>query len=81
MATNNAKDTAAAGAEAPTLPAAPSNGADEYTIDDFCRRLSLTEKRYTLIGGFNAEEKRLGRNKDSYDAYYARFVLFINRPA
>lgn len=51
------------------------------TLDEFCSRLSATDKRVELIGGFHSVEKAAGRVKDLESAYVARFTDFINQPA
>ncbi len=51
------------------------------TLDEFCSRLSVTDKRVELIGAFHFTEKVAGRNKDLESAYQARFTAFINQPA
>ncbi len=53
----------------------------ELTLQEFCTRLSVTDKRVELIGGFEHSERTSGRAKDTETAYRARFVAFINRPA
>lgn len=51
------------------------------TLDEFCSRLSVTDKRVELIGAFHSTEKVAGRSKDVESAYQARFTAFINQPA
>lgn len=55
--------------------------APAITLNDFCIRLSEVEKRVELISGFNADERRNGRTKDSAEAFSARFSAFVSRPA
>ena len=50
------------------------------TLDEFCQRLSRTDKRVELIAGFHADESSGGRLKDAEDQYLARFAAFINKP-
>lgn len=66
--------------DVPQETAAPAQDVS-LTLDDFCRRLSETDKRVALIGGFHAEEKASGRTKDRESAYRARYADFIKRPA
>ncbi len=62
--------------------AAPSDqDADHLTIEEFCARLSIADKRVELIGGFHATEVRAGRVKDSEAAFQGRFEKFANQPA
>lgn len=51
------------------------------TLDEFCARLSTTDKRVELIGAFHSIEKVAGRVKDLESAYATRFSAFINQPA
>lgn len=51
------------------------------TLEEFCSRLSLTDKRVELIGAFAHVETAEGRVKDVESAYAARFADFINQPA
>lgn len=66
--------------DAPREDTAPAQDV-ALTIDEFCRRLSETDKRVPLIGGFHAEELAAGRTKDRESAYRDRYAAFINRPA
>ena len=54
---------------------------DDITVDEFCTRLSKTDKRVELIGAFHFDEKQAGRIKDADSAFSARFVEFANKPA
>ena len=47
------------------------------SLDEFCRRLSLQDRRATLIGGFHLVMRRAGRLKDTDAAYRAAFSQFI----
>jgi len=69
MAKNETKDAVVA---APT--------SDEITIEEFCTRLSRSDRRVELIGAFAFVEKRAGRVKDAESAYQARFTAFVNKP-
>jgi hypothetical protein len=62
--------------------AADANAADFHvTLDEFCARLSGTDRRVELIGAFFKGEQAAGSNKDAEAAYSARFVAFCNQPA
>ncbi|EBL7042073.1 hypothetical protein KS527_004565 [Salmonella enterica] len=50
------------------------------TLTEFCRVLSLTERRYLLISMFEHHEISAGRLEDQEAAYKARFDQFINTP-
>ncbi|SDY39224.1 hypothetical protein [Nitrosomonas sp. Nm58] len=55
--------------------------ADAVTLDEFCTRLSGTDKRVEMIGAFNHVEKKAGRVKDTEESFRSRFDAFINQPA
>lgn len=74
MATKPKKVDAPEGDKAPAQDVA-------LTLNEFCIRLSETDGRVTLIGGFEAVERAAGRTKDRESAYRARYAEFINKPA
>lgn len=53
---------------------------EAVTLDEFCQRLSHTDKRVEMIGGFHSDEKRAGRIKDAEAAYQARYEAFTRKP-
>ena len=55
---------------------------DHYplTLDEFCQRLSTTDRRVELIGAFEHMEKRAGHLKDIETAYRSRYEKFVNQP-
>nr|WP_281719990.1 hypothetical protein [Nitrosomonas nitrosa] len=55
--------------------------ANAITLDEFCTRLSATDKRVEMIGAFNHVEKKAGRIKDTDENYRSRFDAFVNQPA
>ncbi|MFZ4538513.1 hypothetical protein [Propionivibrio sp.] len=60
----------------------PSEVADfPMSLQEFCTRLSSTDRRVELIGGFEHGERVAGRAKDTDAAYSKRFTAFINAPA
>lgn len=61
-------------------PETSNPAAPELTLDDFCARLSSTDNRVELIGGFHFVEKQAKRFKDSESAYRSRFEAFVNKP-
>lgn len=66
---------------AKTESASPaSESTQDVTLEEFCQRLSMADKRVELIGGFYANEKRAGRFKDADAAYAGRFQKFVNKP-
>lgn len=53
----------------------------EQSLDDFCCRLSLTERRYCLISAFHYRESVAKRYRDLPSAYAKRFADYINPQA
>lgn len=53
---------------------------DNITLDEFCLRLSKSDKRVEMIGGFHHVEKQARRFKDAEQNYQTRFVAFVNKP-
>lgn len=54
---------------------------DSITLDEFCTRLSKTDRRVELIGAFHFDEKRGERVKDTEANFSGRFDKFANKPA
>lgn len=63
----------------PKAEAAPA--VFKLTIEEFCTRLSASDRRVELIGAFHATETKAGRRKDSEDNFRARFAAFLKTPA
>jgi hypothetical protein len=74
MANNDANDSA----QAPATVAAPA--VEQVTLEEFCVRLSQSDRRVELIGGFHFSEKQARRFKDAESNYAARFQAFVNQP-
>jgi hypothetical protein len=53
----------------------------ELSLDEACARISATDRRVEMLGGFHAEERAAGRFKDLESAYRDRFAAFCNAPA
>lgn len=51
------------------------------TLDEFCSRLSVNDRRVEIIGAFHFTEKAAGRMKDVESAYASRFAAFLTKPA
>jgi hypothetical protein len=51
------------------------------SLDEFCSRLSQTDRRVELIGGFHHSERAAGHSNDTEAAFAARYVAFCNAPA
>jgi hypothetical protein len=62
-------------------PAAADNSSFDLTLQEFCTRLSQTDKRVELIGGFEHSERVAGRLKDSEARFANRLAAFANQPA
>lgn len=54
--------------------------AAEVTLEEFCIRLSVTDRRVELLAGFNAYETASGSVKDTEANFRARFDEFVNKP-
>lgn len=50
------------------------------TLQEFCIRLSVDDRRVELIGAFESDERRAGRLKDTAEAYAARYKAFTTKP-
>lgn len=53
---------------------------EQVTLNEFCTRLSLSDKRVELIGGFHHQETAKGTIKDAESEFYSRFLAFANKP-
>lgn len=51
------------------------------TLEEFCIRLSVSDSRVELIGGFENQERLAGRVKDIESNFAGRFQAFVNQPA
>lgn len=67
--------TSAAPAAAPVNPAIP-----DLTVEEFCTRLSASDRRVELINAFCFVERKAGHFKDAESNYQARFQAFANKP-
>lgn len=70
------QDEAVASSGSPAATATPIL----VTLNEFCTRLSNTDRRVELIGGFHFTETRAGRNKDTESNYQARYTAFLTKP-
>lgn len=61
--------------------ATPETASEPLSLNEFCIRLSTTDKRVELIGGFEHSERVVGRMSDTAEAYAERYAAFINQPA
>lgn len=73
MATTNKTESVAKEVEAQAA-------APELTLDEFCTRLSMKDKRVELIGAFHFTEKAAGKIKDAESAFEERFAAFATKP-
>lgn len=62
-------------------PTTDNNLLIKLSIDDFCVRLSETDKRVEMISAFNSDERQAGRVSDTADNYASRYQVFLNKPA
>ena len=62
-----------------TTTAAPDTG-EPLTLDEFCMRLSKTDSRVELIGGFFADAKKRGQVKDVDTSFLRAFDAYAARP-
>lgn len=65
----------------PVAVAARADQALPMSLDEFCRRLSVTDKRVELIGAFFATEESAGNVSDTAADFAGRYDQFINKPA
>lgn len=66
-----------------TPAAAPETSAvpvEQIQLEEFCARLSKTDKRVELIGGFHYTEVAAGRLKDAESEFHSRFAAFATKP-
>lgn len=61
--------------------AAPAPKSEPLSLNEFCIRLSTTDKRVELIGGFEHSERVAGRVADTAENYAERYTKFLNQPA
>lgn len=54
---------------------------EPIALDEYCRRLSVTDGRVELIGGFEADERISGHLKSDVSGFDAAFARFVARPA
>ena len=55
--------------------------APALTIEEFCSRLSESDRRVELISGFCSTEKSNGVISDQSTNFSARYLAFVNKPA
>lgn len=53
----------------------------KLSVDDFCVRLSETDRRVELVSAFCSVERQAGRVSDTADNYASRYQVFLNKPA
>lgn len=53
----------------------------DLTLEEFCLRLSQTDKRVEMIAGFHHSERAAGHVKDSEANFRARFSTFTTAAA
>lgn len=50
------------------------------SLQEFCVRLSQTDRRVELIGGFEHSERVAGRHRDTEANYAKRYDEFVTQP-
>lgn len=55
--------------------------AEPLSLNEFCIRLSSSDRRVEMIGAFEHGERNAGRLSDTAQNYAARYQAFINKPA
>ena len=58
----------------------PVDTGEALTLDEFCARLSKSDKRVELIGGFYSDAKKRGQNKDFDVGFLRAFESYAARP-
>lgn len=67
--------------DSPPVEVIPVSNEIPITLDEFCQRLSETERRVALLGAFHFEMKRQKRQTGLSSDYHAAYATFINAPA
>lgn len=67
----------------PTPSAAAPDAIGDFplSLDEFCQRLSKTDRRVEMIGAFYSVEKAAGRTKGLTREFTSRFEAFVKSPA
>lgn len=84
MAKNQTDATEVVDPAVPTeipVDAAAIDAPAPISLDEFCIQLSQKEPRVELISGFHYTELAAGNARDTAEAYQARFVAFLTKPA
>lgn len=82
MADPKTKDDAPAAPAVPVAPVVPAEQADfPLSLNEFCSRLSASDRRVELISAFARNEKTAGRVKALQADYQTRFAAFIKTSA
>lgn len=68
-------------AEKPESDAVPAPVEQPLTADEFCRRLSVTDRRVELISGFRAHCRATRLDKTTDAAFRKAYAEFCTRPA
>lgn len=67
--------------DAPVAATSAVVEAYPLTLTEFCTRLSTSDRRVELIGGFEHAERTSGRVSDLEVNFAKRFAEFANQPA
>jgi hypothetical protein len=66
---------------ATTAASADDTGEIPLSLDEYCTRLSASDRRVELISAFHSDEAAAGRLIDVESAFAGRFDEFTKRPA
>lgn len=64
----------------PTAAPQAADQPQELTVDEFCMRRSVSDRRVELLAAFHQNEIRNQRHKDVESAYAARLDTFASQP-
>jgi len=67
-------------AEKPAAVEAQPVPVERVSLNDFCRTLSIKDRRVELIGAFHFTESAARRTSDTEKQYQARYEAFIKKP-
>lgn len=57
-----------------------ADAPQQVTLDEFCMRKSVSDKRVELLGAFHHVETKAGHMNDTETAYAQRYEAFVNKP-
>ncbi|MFD3263211.1 hypothetical protein [Phenylobacterium ferrooxidans] len=66
-------------ADAIVVPTPPQTF--DLTLEEFCARLSGSDRSVEMIAGFYSDERAKGVDKDTSENFTERYAAFATRPA